>query len=74
MTPPISACEELDGTANHHVTRFHMTAPASAAIKIRSSTKLASFTISAPMVFATPVEYIAPKKFKQAAIIIAWLG
>ena len=27
IMPPISACEEDDGTPNHHVTRFQVIAP-----------------------------------------------
>ena len=30
--------------------------------------------MSPPMVFATPVEYIAPRKLRTAAIRIAFLG
>ena len=39
-----------------------------------SSTIFAPLTMSPPIVFATPVLIIAPKKFKPAAIIIACVG
>ena len=71
ISPPISACDELDGKPNHHVSKFHVIAPISAAIMIFSSIKFGEETMPAPIVFATPVETIAPKKFKPAAIITA---
>ena len=74
MMPPTRAWEELEGTASHQVTIFQTTAPTRAAMMMCSSTCWADFTISAPMVLATPVEYIAPAKFSTAAIIMAWLG
>ena len=66
-----SACDELEGTANHQVRMFQMIEPASAAISTCSSTICAELTISAPMVLATPVLYMAPIKFSPAAIIMA---
>ena len=38
---------------------------------IFSLTKLGELTISPPIVLATPVEIIAPRKFKSAAIATA---
>ena len=71
IKPPISACDELDGKPIRHVSKFQKIAPIKAAIIIFSSTILAELTISPPIVLATPVETIAPKKFKHAAIIVA---
>ena len=71
INPPTNACDELDGIPNHHVSKFQIIAPISAAMMIFSLMRLAELTISPPIVFATPVETIAPKKFKPAAIIIA---
>src|ERR687885_761646 len=33
-SPPISACDELDGSPNHHVSRFQAIAPSSAASSV----------------------------------------
>ena len=74
IIPPTSACDELEGMPSHHVSKFQTIAPKSAAIIIFSSTILALLTMSPPIVLATPVENIAPKKFRPAAIIIAWVG
>ena len=69
--PPTRACDELDGIPIFHVNKFQNIAPASAAIMIFSSTRWGALTISPPIVLATPVETIAPRKFKIAAIAIA---
>ena len=71
IKPPISAWELLDGIPNLHVMIFHIIEPKSAAISTCSSTWEADLTISDPMVFATPVLYMAPKKLSTAAMIIA---
>ena len=62
INPPTSACEELEGIPSFQVR---------AAIIIFSLTKSGELTISPPIVLATPVEIIAPRKFKTAAIAIA---
>lgn len=41
---------------------------------IFSLTKVGELTIFPPIVLATPVEIIAPRKFKVAAIAMAWFG
>ena len=74
MIPPTKAWEELLGIAIHQVNKFQTIAPIKAATMICSSICSADFTISPPIVLATPVLYIAPKKFKKAAIMIAVLG
>ena len=66
--------DELLGSATYQVRRFHMIAPARAAMMMCSSICPADFTISLPMVLATPVLYIAPAKFKKAAMMMASLG
>ena len=71
IKPPISACDELEGIPNHHVNKFHVIAPINAAIIVFSSIKSAELTMPPPIVFATPVETIAPIKFMLAAKIIA---
>ena len=60
---------------NHHVIRFQAMAEMSAAMTI--STPLSNTDGSAtplPIVFATPVKVIAPRKFMAAAIRMATLG
>ena len=74
ITPPTKACEELLGSATHQVRMFQITAPASAAMRTCSFTWLADCTMSAPMVLATPVLYMAPRKLSTAAIKIASFG
>lgn len=53
------------------VSRFQKIAPNSAEMIIFSLTRSGELTISPPIVLATPVEIIAPRKFKTAAITIA---
>ena len=71
IKPPIKACDELEGSPIHHVNKFQKIAPIRAAIIVFSSIIFAELTIPPPIVFATPVETIAPTKFKLAAIITA---
>ena len=71
INPPTSACEELEGIPSFQVKMFQKIAPRRAAIIIFSLTKSGELTISPPIVLATPVEIIAPRKFKTAAIAIA---
>lgn len=56
------------------VKRFHTIAAKSAAISTVESTICGDVTISPPIVFATPVDTIAPTKFKNADMIIAMRG
>lgn len=69
--PPTSAWDELEGMPIFQVRRFQNIAPIRAAMMIFSLTKSGELTISPPIVFATPVETIAPRKFKIAAIAMA---
>ena len=68
------ACEELDGRPTFQVSRFQKIAAAIAAISTTESTMEGDVTMSPPIVLATPVETIAPTKFKTADIMIATFG
>ena len=74
IIPPIRACEEELGIPYHQVKRFQKIAPTKAATMISPLIISGAVTISPPMVFATPVLIIAPKKFNVAAIIMAVFG
>src|SRR3954452_12027674 len=65
ISPPISACDELDGRPSHHVARFHAIAPTSAANTTVVVMAPAS-TMPEPMVAATLSEMNAPAKFRTA--------
>src|ERR1044072_420770 len=72
-TPPISACEELDGRPNHQVRRFQEIAPIRPAKTIVGVITSAS-TTSLATVAATPTEMKAPTRVSSAAIPIATDG
>ncbi len=65
MTPPISACEELDGMPNSQVMRFQMIAPASPANTTVSVTRPVS-TRPLAIVAATLSDRNAPTRFSAA--------
>ena len=65
-SPPINACDELDGSPSHHVNKFHITAESNAQ-NITVSVIISPFTIPAPIVFATCVPVKAP--IKKGAVI-----
>src|SRR6266849_9454874 len=72
--PPMSACDELVGNPQTHVTRSHAMAPASAARITHWSTTLAS-TTPLPTVRATwTPNPKAATKLKKAAHTTAWSG
>src|SRR5919197_1240499 len=71
--PPISACEELDGRPNHHVSRFQAIAPASAASRVCCVARFASMSPLATFL-ATAVVTKAPARFATAAISTATRG
>src|ERR687887_2907280 len=73
MSPPISACDELDGRPNHHVSRFHAIAPITAASTVCSVASPVSM-IPLPTVFATAVVTKAPARFATAATATAARG
>src|SRR5215208_1779146 len=72
-TPPIRACEELDGRPKYQVARFHAIAPISPANTIRGVIRSAS-TMPWATVAATSSEMNAPAKFRTAAKPTASLG
>src|SRR5690349_12945968 len=72
-TPPIKACEELDGNPNHQVTRFQVIAPIKPAKTIVGVITSAS-TTSLATVAATEIEMKAPMKLSRAANPIATCG
>ena len=74
MIPPIKAWDEELGIPQYQVKRFHVMAPIRAAEIMPLSIRDGDITISPPIVFATPVLTIAPKKLRAAVIIIAFLG
>jgi hypothetical protein len=65
-TPPINACEELDGSPKYQVTRFHAIAPISPPKTIIGVIRSAS-TIPLAIVAATSSDRKAPKKLRIAA-------
>ena len=71
--PPISACEDDDGTPNHHVTRFQAIAPTRPA-KITVVVTTPASTIPLATVAATVIEMNAPTKFRIAATPTATFG
>lgn len=71
-SPPIKACDELEGMPRYQVIKFQMMAPISAAMTTSWETE--EPTIPDPIVFATAVPDSAPKKLSPAAIKIATNG
>src|SRR4051795_903562 len=69
-TPPISACEELEGSPNHQVTRFQEIAPIKPA-KTTVGVTTAALTTSLATVAATEIEMNAPAKLSSEANPIA---
>src|SRR5436190_22487502 len=65
-TPPISACDELDGSPKYQVIRFHEIAPMSPA-NTTVVVIAAAETTSWAIVAATAIEMKAPAKFSAAA-------
>ena len=74
MIPPISAWDDELGIPQYQVSKFHTMAPIRAAEMIPLLIRDGDITISPPIVFATPVLTIAPKKLSAAVIMIAFLG
>ena len=72
-TPPISACEELDGRPKYQVTRFQAIAPIRPAKTISGVIRSAS-TMPCATVAATASERNAPAKLRTAAKPTASLG
>src|ERR1700742_1350528 len=73
ITPPISACEELDGMPNSQVSRFQMMPPARpAATTVKVTAPVATRPLA--MVAATARERNAPTKFSTPEIATAVRG
>ena len=74
-SPPMSACEDDDGSPNHQVVRFHPMAPSSAAsTTVRPATPCGGSMIPLPTVVATAVPRNAPTRLSMAAITRAVRG
>src|SRR6187200_1923020 len=73
ITAPISACDDVDGTPNHHVIRFQVIARTGPAKIIVGDTASAS-TIPFVTVAATVIEMKAPPTFIWAAMPTAMRG
>src|SRR5262249_5254214 len=72
-TPPISACEELDGSPKDQVIRFQAIAPIKPA-KTTVGVTTAESTTSLATVAATEIEMKAPAKLSSEASPIATCG
>ena len=73
--PPISACDEDDGSPKYQVSRFHAIAPTTAAKTTMSPSPPTGGAITpAPTVAATLVETSAPTTFMTAASASAARG
>src|SRR3954468_20886625 len=73
IMPPISACDDDDGTPNHQVTRFHVIAPIRPA-KIAVVVMTPASTMPLATVGATVIEMNAPAKLRIAATPTATFG
>src|ERR1700744_6182025 len=72
QSPPIKACDELDGKPHHHVIRSQMVAPSSAQMMSSGVTFTTPESISPDeIVLATDVPHIAPRKLVHAARMTA---
>jgi len=67
----MSACDELDGMPYHHVIKFQVIAPSSAASTTVCVTMVAGSANPEAIVFATAVPVIAPAKLNTPAISTA---
>src|SRR3954451_7738159 len=72
-TPPINACEELDGSPKYQVRRFHVIAPISPA-KTIVGVMMSASTIPVATVAATCSDRKAPTKLNSAASATAIRG
>src|SRR4249919_501937 len=72
-TPPINACEELEGRPKYQVIRFQEIAPINPA-KTIVGVITAESTTSLATVAATEIEMKAPAKFSSEATAIATEG
>jgi hypothetical protein len=73
ISPPNSACDELEGSPSSHVSRFQMIAPISPA-KITTGVTRVSSTSPLEIVLATSTDRKAPTRFSTPAIATAAFG
>jgi hypothetical protein len=73
ISPPNSACDELEGRPRYQVSRFHRIAATSPA-KITTGVMSVSSTSPPEIVFATCTDRNAPARFRQPASATATLG
>ena len=73
ITPPINACDELEGRPEYQVTRFQAMAPIRPA-KTTVGVITSGSTTSLATVAATEIEMKAPMKFSREAKAIATWG
>ena len=73
ISPPISACDELEGNPSHQVARFHAIAPRSAAKTVFVVARFASM-IPLPITVATAVVTNAPTRLATDATRTATRG
>src|SRR5215203_7407414 len=73
MSPPINACDELEGNPTSQVNRFHTIAPTSPA-KITVGVILVSSTSPLEIVLATSTERNAPTRLSTPASSTAVRG
>jgi hypothetical protein len=73
ITPPMSACDELDGMPNSQVTRFQVIPPARPAATTVSVTSLVS-TRPLAIVAATASDRNAPTRFRTPDMPTATRG
>src|SRR3954453_11164608 len=71
--PPISACEDDDGSPKYQVARFQAIAPTSPA-KTIGSVMSSGLTMPLAIVVATEIDRNAPTKFSAAATVTATRG
>ena len=74
MSPPMSACEDDDGSPKYQVMRFHAIAPTRAAKTTTSPCVSVGGAMMSAMVLATFVDTRAPTRFMAAAIARATRG
>src|SRR5882757_1817763 len=77
ISPPNSACDELDGRPRNQVSRFHTIAPTNAPNTMYGPVvawNLASSTMPPEMVVATFTERNAPSTFSAPEMVTATFG
>src|SRR3954449_9518808 len=73
IIPPISACEDDDGSPKYHVARFQAIAPTRPA-KTIGSVMASGLTMPEAIVAATEIDRNAPRKLSAEAIVTAKRG